>query len=28
LTYSYKFGNLKNNYRKKDTSNEEKERAQ
>ncbi|WP_286897819.1 MULTISPECIES: outer membrane beta-barrel family protein [Sphingobacterium] len=27
LTYSYKFGNLKNNYRKKDTSNEEKERA-
>ncbi|HAT91774.1 MAG TPA: TonB-dependent receptor, partial [Sphingobacterium sp.] len=23
LTYSYKFGNLKNNYRKKDTSNEE-----
>jgi len=28
LTYSYKFGNLKNNYRKKDTSNEEKDRAQ
>lgn len=28
LTYTYKFGNLKNNYRKKDTSNEEKERAQ
>jgi len=28
LTYLYKFGNLKNNYRKKDTSNEEKERAQ
>lgn len=28
LTYSYKFGNLKNNYRKKDTSNEEKERAE
>lgn len=28
LTYSYKFGNLKNNYRKKDTGNEEKERAQ
>ncbi|MGJ1266215.1 TonB-dependent receptor domain-containing protein [Sphingobacterium spiritivorum] len=28
LTYTYKFGNLKNNFNKKDTGNEEKSRAQ